>query len=185
MLCHPTTYFNFRRATSIINRRSISIYSSVLQYVAMCCGVLCCSVSQYAVTPCHVLYLPRGVEKSKVANISIYCSVLQYVAVYCSILQCAVLHDAVSPCHLPLLPRGVEQGTWAEYIYIFQHVAVCCSMLQCVAACCNASVASCLQSEVICHCAFAIYACVEHIAPSHNTPLNTLQQTATQCNMLQ
>jgi len=119
---------------------------SVLQSVAVCCGVVaagcciyvpvvlvcgavccsvtvCCSVLQFVAVCCGVVTAACCIDMVYSVCPGLCCSVLQCVAVCCSVLQCVA--------NSPYVLQGVA--------VVLQGVAVCCSVLQCVAVCCSVS----------------------------------------------
>ena len=87
----------------------------LLQCIAMCYRVVCCSVLQCVAakeTVCSEYIPPLFVCVS--SNVSVAVCQLQCVAVCCSTLQCVAVCCSVLQC-----------------------IAVCCSVLQCVAVCCS------------------------------------------------
>jgi len=84
----------------------LQVCCSVLQGVAVCCGVY--MSARRSSRSCSV----SSVSAVKPRCVAVCCSVLQCVAVYCSVLRCVTVCCSVLQC-----------------------VAVCCSVLQCVAVC--------------------------------------------------
>jgi len=90
------------------------------------------------------------------------CRVLQQCEIF-SVLQCVTVCCSVLPC------VAVCCSVWQYVAVCWQYVAVCCSVLQYVAVCCSV-----LQCEI-----WRIQS-VKTIRME-----NTLQHTATHCNILQ
>jgi len=125
------------------------------------------------------------------------CSVLQCIVVFDSVLQC-VEEDPAHWYAFVLLPR------WAGTRCIFRgFVAVCCSVLQCVAVCC--SVLQCVAEDpaqwyafaqrcfldcrvhilcvAVCCTVLHVFECVALCCTLLLRLRNTLQHTATRCNV--
>ena len=117
---------------------------SMLQRVAVCCGVLqcvtldattetslwrcsvCCSMLQCVAACCGVLWCVAVIYRV-LQCVAVCCSVLQLVTAYCSELQRVAVFEV--RCPKPDEPT--------EAVSVLQHVAGCCSVLQGVAGCCR------------------------------------------------
>jgi len=132
------------------------------------------------------------------------CSVLQCVAVCCSVLQCVAVGCSVLQCKYMSLDANTmfTQKLSKPQNLAFYVLQVCCSVLQCGAVCPNVlqcaavcgSVWQCAAEthtatqhtsfkSVISHKHESQHIC-EHLGHVKRTHCNSLQHTATHCNIL-
>jgi len=107
---------------------------SVLQYVAVHCGVLQCVAAGPQVQGILLRHSALGVLQcvavcsSVLQCAAVCCSALQCVAVCCSVLQCVAVCWSVLQC------TAMCCSVFAVCCSVLQCVAVWCSVLQCVVA---------------------------------------------------
>ena len=129
---------------------------SVLQYVAVCCGVLqSCTVlwRPMCVVKLWLRWLKKAVCCCVLLCVAVCHSVLLCVAVRCSVLQCVAvcLWDAAAmysivDAHVSCVLCSSDCAGWRK-----QCVAACCSVLQCAAVCCSV-LTGCCSHVLYCWC---------------------------------